>query len=378
MIDKTTMISKLLNAIADELNISTTMYEKAVNSYHAVGKWIGGMDETLDISIFPQGSFNLGTVIKPITDNDSYDIDLVCKIRQGINWSEKDIKQSVGHRLFENETYRNGMLEEGKRCWKLIYSEFHMDILPCAPLDYDSTKIRLTHKNDGGEYEPRYSDPEGYKDWFVDQMRAVFISEIRKGIYAKTDIEEVPLYSTRTPLQKCIQLLKRHRNIMFEEDSTDAPISIIITTLAAKSYNNDVDLYTALKNIVYSMPKFIERDECGNYLIRNPVISEENFADKWNENPKKAYNFYRWLRKVKKDIIYAPLSLTSIPQVAKPLQKAFGEQLVNKAFNKFGEEMRISREKGSLYISGLMQGLINGNDGVGLQNVRDHTFYGDS
>ena len=45
----------LLDKIADEINISDAMRDKAVSSYQAVGKWIGdGMD--WDVEIMPQGS----------------------------------------------------------------------------------------------------------------------------------------------------------------------------------------------------------------------------------------------------------------------------------------------------------------------------------
>ena len=35
------LLGMVLSRIADELNISDTMYDKAVSSYEAVGKWIG-------------------------------------------------------------------------------------------------------------------------------------------------------------------------------------------------------------------------------------------------------------------------------------------------------------------------------------------------
>ena len=52
-------------------------------------------------------------------------------------------------------------------------------------------------------------------------------------------VEDVPEYQVKTPLQQGIQILKRHRDIMFVEDPDDKPISIIITTLAAHAYNNE-------------------------------------------------------------------------------------------------------------------------------------------
>ena len=47
----------------------------------------------------------------------------------------------------------------------------------------------------------------------------------------KLEIEDVPTYRVKTPLQMAIQLLKRHRDIYFQNNNENAPISIIITTL---------------------------------------------------------------------------------------------------------------------------------------------------
>jgi len=75
-------LGTLLSRIADELNITQTMQEKAIKSYTAVGQWLGD-GIPYDVKIMPQGSMNLGTVIRPIDDRDDYDMDLVCLLRNG-------------------------------------------------------------------------------------------------------------------------------------------------------------------------------------------------------------------------------------------------------------------------------------------------------
>lgn len=377
MKDKEEMISQILNQVSEELNITKTMYEKAVKSYEAVGKWIGGMDEDLNICASPQGSFNLGTVVRPLTNkDDGYDIDLVCNIEEAIDWDEYRIKNSIGDRLKENELYDQEMLDkEGKRCWTLQYDGFHMDILPCTPKKYLSNDIRLTHKNENGVYESRYSNPCEYRKWFLNQMKPVINEQARKEVYASMKIDDVPLYTYRTPLQKSIQILKRHRDIMYENNYNDAPISIIITTLAAMAYNNEVDLYEALKNIVENIPKMIIYSN-EEYKILNPVMKEENFADKWKDDPTKAENFFAWIETVKKDIIENPISLIGIDEISKPLNKAFGEELTKRALNNYGEDLKLQRNNNNLYMNGLAGGVSIGKQSNGSQKIDNHTFFG--
>lgn len=92
-------LNEIYNQIAEELSISQTMVNKAISSYEAVGKWLGECEPNLDVIIMAQGSLNLGTVIKPITDKDDYDIDLVCLLANGSEMVAKDIKKIVGKRL---------------------------------------------------------------------------------------------------------------------------------------------------------------------------------------------------------------------------------------------------------------------------------------
>lgn len=373
-------LGRILDLIADELNITPTMMDKAVSSYEAVGKWLGeGID--YKVTIKPQGSMNLGTVVRPIDEDDDYDMDLVCLLEGGQNLLPKSLKGIVGNRLKEHEIYKQKLEKEGKRCWTMSYDGFHMDILPSSPQytkaqPFGSTSIRLTHKLENGEYINKYSDPEAYHDWFVDRMTNDHPIN-KSGVFSEraTKIEKVPTYKRRTTLQKAIQLLKRHRDIMFLGNSDDAPISIIITTLAAYSYKGESNIYDALMSILDNMQNHIEYNN-GEYKILNPVMQEENFADKWNEKPQKADNFFRWLTTVKKDILESPLKLSGIDEIGEALKQCLGEKPINRALNKYGEEMRTARENNRLYVDVGKNGLVNTAAASSLLKVKGHTFFG--
>ena len=233
--DRKEYLCELYSHVVDELNISETMMEKAISSYNAVGNWLGECEPGLDVKIMPQGSFNLGTVIKPVSDKEDYDIDLVCLLKNGSYLKAAEIKNIVGDRLKQHKTYVEMLDDEGKRCWTLQYDEFHMDVLPAVPrnrtfIEPTETEIRLTHKMEDNNYEDKYSNPYQYRIWFENSMRTVLDIEKRDfAIRNKVEISEVSTNRVKTPLQKAIQLLKRHRDIMFEkQDSNDAPISIIM------------------------------------------------------------------------------------------------------------------------------------------------------
>ena len=101
------MLSRLYRELADTLNISETMTNEIVKSYEAVGSYLGNMEQELDINIYPQGSLSLGTMVRPIKDDNEgdYDVDLVCLLKSGQHLTSEEMKSIVGQRLSESERY---------------------------------------------------------------------------------------------------------------------------------------------------------------------------------------------------------------------------------------------------------------------------------
>jgi hypothetical protein len=347
--------SQLLESIAEALDISDSHYQQAKQRYESIGKWLERDESKVACyspEIYPQGSFALGTVTRPIFDIDEYDLDLVSELNlQKDEITQEVLKNLVGYEI-KSYAYANNMnspVKEGRRCWTLSYADdaqFHMDILPAIPDTDPPTSIWSdfaiaitdnTLPNYGyiNADWPR-SNPKGYAAWFRSRMEIEF--NARREFLAESmqaRVEDVPEYQVKTPLQRAIQILKRHRDIMFVEDPDDKPISIIPTTLAGHAYNNESDLLDALQNLVKGMPCYI-RSINGITWIPNPVNPLENFADKWQEHPQREENFYKWLQQVQQDLDKA-LELADIPGVAESLKPSLGERAVNEAVRSLPE-----------------------------------------
>jgi hypothetical protein len=331
-------LSDLLRAIAEDLDIPGHLYEDAVVKYTDVGEWLAQEDSELakfEPDIFPQGSFRLGTMVRPINDSDEYDIDLVCHLKiEKENTTQKELKDRVGKRLKAREDIKE-ILIESRRCWVLDYPEpFHMDVLPVIPnVEQSPNGILLT------DTELRlwqFSNPIDYAEWFKEQMTVVLMEA--RAAYAKRyqmSIEEVPEYEIKTPLQRVVQILKRHRDIYFNDDLQNRPISIIITTLAARAYANQSDLYDALVSVATRMHEFIEKRDNGEWWVENPVEEGENFAHKWNEYPERREAFFNWLQKVRDDFVSVDPT-ESLTKAAAALSPALGRNAVSRAAASLG------------------------------------------
>lgn len=311
MYERTNKISMLLEKIAEELDIPESLYLEAKNRYESVGEWLSKDDSLLIVynpEIYPQGSFLLGTVIKPISNKDEYDIDLVCFLADldKSETSQSELKSIVGARLKENDTYERLLDEEGRRCWTLDYAnEFHMDILPSIAddelrardvLHKDAILITDKKKIENGDAEWPKSNPKGYAKWFFSRQEIVYMA-IKKQIakILEKSIDDIPHYKVKTPLQRVVQILKRHRDIFFSNKQEKyKPISIIITTLVANIYQGQEDIYTTLSDILHGINEDIVK-QGGKFNIPNPANPEENFADKWNEDEKLSLAFFDWI-----------------------------------------------------------------------------------
>lgn len=352
----------ILEAIADALDIPPSKFEEAKSRYEAIGNWLDRPESSIaqfKPSISPQGSFLLGTVTRPFTDTEEYDVDLVCRLlATKADFTQKSLKEAVGREVALYARAR-GMAhpEEHRRCWRLNYAagaQFHMDVLPALP-DAQRYQARLMLEGysnlakDGtlsgqaiaitDNSLPQYnrptedwpqSNPTGYAAWFRSRMR-VRLTEAKLALAKReritASVDEIPDYKVKTPLQRTIQLMKRHRDCIFTDDAEYKPISIIITTLAAHAYNEEPTISAALQSILTGMDRFIE-DRGGVAWVANPVNPAENFADKWAEEPKKRENFHRWLDQARQDFALY-LRASAFDKMPELLREHLGTKLVD-------------------------------------------------
>ncbi|MDI9310365.1 nucleotidyltransferase domain-containing protein [Flavobacterium columnare] len=414
-------ISEYLEELGKELDITKSEHDAIVKSYEAVGDWLSKEASSLNYyspKILPQGSFMLGTIVKPINPEDDIDIDLVCKLEKKPNsWTQKDLKVKVGDRLKSNSTY-DKMLKDykdgenynngGRRCWTLKYSDvagYHMDILPSFSTDnltylFEKTfsasdeidendlkrlAIRITDTElDNYDSETdvenwNKSNPFGYAKWFWSKAMTSRV----KLFSLNESVDPVRAYQQeKFPLQRVIQLLKRHRDIMFSSDEFDSenkPISIIITTLATLAYDRSENIIDAYSNIVNRMRGLIKdrfNPESGKYekWVVNPINKEENFADKWSENKQKQDYFYLWLDKLEEDLNNLSNSLGKGQEyLFESFSDMYGEKVSKKVFSNISEKKRILRENGSLKMA-IGTGIL-GSEGV---KVKSHNFFGNN
>ena len=369
--EKQRLLDDLFLFGVESLDLTESQHADAVRKYSAVGQWLDAPDSALQVyspTIFPQGSIAIGTACKPV-GRDEMDIDLVCEMILPPEINQSQAKQLVGARLKENATYAE-MVNEKNRCWRLIYAgQFYMDILPAKPDGRLPTETALAVP-DKKLHHWKETDPKGYAAWFSVKTAQ---SRIKESITIQAGVEPVPEYvavGDKSPLQIAVQLSKRHRDVSLYGDG-DAPISIILTTLAARAYQGQRSIYATLAKLLERMPTVIEYDTDGRPYVSNPVNTLENFADKWHHEPRKKQVFEDWIAQAQEDLRL--LASATLSQANEPLAKFLGERSANQALKKYGERMHSQRKTGLDVVTA--SGLL-GKHEAGATPIRTNTFFG--
>ena len=367
------------------LDIPQGLYEKAIGHYNAVATFL--QEQGIESDIYPQGSYSLGTVVRPYKESEdaAYDLDAVCEIK--INKSDttaEEIKKMVGDALKSDGTYRKMLQEEWDKCWTLEYADvngigFIVDIVPAvAEADivlknnletegvdftvYDS-QIAITHR-DGERYTWKTSNPKAYQNWFK-KLNERFVKAERQRLAKRRDgrlyvlneatVEKIPETQERSALQRVIQIVKYHADVYYTKGNIKEykSASVIVTTLIAllaQEADPSLEVFPLLSYIVGELEiygenlsltesafakryenKNVIRRIGGQWVLRNPLNPSENLVDSWNHEPRKAQYFFQWIRILKKD--YLTSLDTEDENFVAVLENNFGKDYLQKSLN---------------------------------------------
>ena len=382
---------ELIDKIAHALDITPNMYNESKRVIKGITHHL--TSQIPDLEIYKQGSFKLDTIIRPYKkDKDGeYYIDLVIKFQKSKNSISPSQLKNTLRSCLKSEHYERLLDDEKRRCWTLhipsTTTPFHVDLLPCiqesndiiqnlSPINLRDLSVAITNIKDKHvkpyAYEWLTSNPKGFSQWF-DNVNYNTYREVKsrdkERIFKQNQhlfgsAEEVGDEYTRSPLQKVIQILKRHRDVMFCDNKDVAPISIIITTLVGKIVEeNDTVFNTTydLLNFVIEGLNFYSQLTISGYTtdfdenfktkrlitkhmkdgkpywrIANPANSQENLADKWNEVPEKVEAFFKWVKQVKVDLI--DILEQSPAEIQAKLKYCLGERFGNSLLENFSFE----------------------------------------
>ena len=324
--------------------------------------------EQAEIKTFPQGSWSLGTTIKPLRgSDDDYDVDLVVAL-SNVNITASELKANIGAILKSTKEYV-GKVEEKGRAWCINYANSHIDIVPS--INNLDGSICITDKESNGSYTYLKSYPKDLVEWFKNK------SNDNSSEY-DSDLKTKPIHSYQrfTKLQKVVRILKQHRNSTCKDiNEKERPISILITIIAAELYDeHDKTLLDALTTVTSKLETYLSnhRNTDGKYVIVNPVNKKEIFTDKWTDHPERQAVFLKWADQVYYDLILQAQTLDRVEYATK-MEPIFG-QYVSDFYEQLGKKHEDVQAMGCMRYS-KADGVSFENNDKGEKFVRN-TFWG--
>lgn len=366
--------------IIDKIDITPTMYFNAIDKYIQLASYLA--DNGIEAEIYPQGSFALGTVVRPIMrgDDASYDLDFVCQVYDYKNTlSPTELRNKVLKILQDSKLYDRN-LKVYEECFTIEFADvdgvgFSIDIVPAVAesneniarlamcterQDLVETAIAIP-KQEQGLYSWITNNPRGYKVWF-DEINSRF-NETSKAAYRQklfeqnnhifNSIQDIPETLERSSLQRVIQILKFHRDVYYSYKTNGdelKPISAIISTLVAKIADTTVshiNVFELLQYVVNELAIYAEQQTLDetcfavkydnrslilkkgeSWVICNPANPEDNLANHWTDVTAKT--FFMWIEAVNSDLMGS--FQLSDERFRTTMENAFGKHIVSKSW----------------------------------------------
>jgi hypothetical protein len=382
----------VLEAICIELELTETQRQRAEQSYQTIGEWLNDENSPLAIyvpAIYPQGSILLGTTVRPINRAD-FDVDLIChlSVRYGVTpdvvygWIEARLK---AHGVYKDKIQRMN------RCLRIDYQpDYHLDVTPAIPNPLLPGTQVLVPDRELKSFKD--SNPKGYAQWFlaIAEKRPQILQMFVAANVKEAKVEPLPKDSSfgKKPLQRIVQILKRHRDIYFEHKQDRAVISVIITTLTALSYERALgagafgSMQEFVRNVVLGIPGGIQSVAVAGrsgWWLPNPSNPRENFAEKWNSRPERKLAFDAWHQAVIRDLdtIFKMPEGSGLSKLLEKVETIFGNEVTRASIRKHGGRILEAQNLGQLAVVGLGSKLSIGTPTKLMPStVRPNTYFG--
>lgn len=385
------MAISLLDHLCLALDLTKTQREAAEQRYAAVTKLLatpGSRLAAFSPHLFPQGSFLLKTVVKPMA-NVEYDVDLICLLLQVGHLDARQMFQLVSAEL--KSRYKDLVIKD--RCCRIEYAgEFHMDVIPArheGVMDLNRIVVPDRRLNDFV-----WSCPKLFAAWFEEatQLTPIFVRAFSADHIKAANaavIEDLPDYDGMAvePLRRFVQLFKASRNHFYDGRECRPPSSIAITTLAAHSYRKAVtgrvydsmiQVFRVVAEDLHSSIR-VTQNQFGQseFELKNPKDDRENFLDCWKGDHEAYAVFRQWQAQMVEfidKILVESESLEGIDGTQKRLSTTFGDSAATAAVRNVAGHRREMVTRGTAGF--LATGALTTTSHAGARKVPAHTFDG--
>ena len=394
---KSSTIDELLADIAIRVQLSPTLHRLATKRYETLDQWIQRAESPLCGHVettYAQGSMSIGTTINSRVTDDEFDIDAVTQLCLPANTAPCEVLDSLfkavrgepGSRYSKSTRLRS-------RCVTISYRDgMHVDLTPA--IRQPGTPARQSWIFEHESRRPfetgsrLIANPYGFAEWFKQRMpddndfsqwftRRV---EAREKIRAAEPVPPPEPVDQKPRVVVALQLLKRWRNVQYDERAERRPPSVVLSKLvadgAAEAARSGPGLLHVLLRLAQAVLADLKHAASSGRLIwiANPVCPADILTDRWPDNTAAQATFISDLANLVAGLLKLQQS-SSIDEIKKILVGLFGETPAVMAI----EPHLSTLPRGPVRVSstGTVIVGITASGTLGQRTVPRHTFHGD-
>jgi hypothetical protein len=394
-------LDAILAEIAVNLQLPPGLHAKAIDRYEAVRRYIERPGSPLEgrvVCFYPQGSMAIDATTSTRGTDDEYDLDIVAEI-EGPDDGPEALLDDLEAAL---KGYPVSRIVRKTRCITLYYADgMHLDVTPARRRAPKEKQGEIPHAKKGARSEPpRYVPMNAYAfaQWYLARtpVEERFALALNRRLYetagiafAAAEVEEVP---PQTPLiiksvtTVALQLIKRHRNIIYAAETGRIPPSVVLSCHAGHAARPGLGLADmVIRQSRWTARAIDEAARQGRMLsVPNPEFAAERFTDRWPETQVQQTTYARHLHTLANGLEAARNGNVQLEDLQTWLRDQFGDRVVTRSVTAFNQRIgqRVqARQHGYTRRGGLFvpaaPAIIGAASGLAPIAARAHTNMGE-
>lgn len=296
-------VDELLADVAIRVQLSRTDFNKAVERYGAIDRWIERDDSRLRGRVecfYPQGSMAIGATIASRLQTDEFDIDVVAGLNMPPHTLPDRMLDLLCHEIKGPPGSRyHRVTRRRTRCVTVEYADgMHIDVTPAVRLANTPEKESLIfhHRSETPPAQGKslVANPYGFAEWFksctpLEEGFSKMFADREYAYEAQISAAATEPVPPQEPAHKkstaliVLQLLKRWRNIRYDSRPERRPPSVLLSEFVARNAGSGGRLSMELLEQSRRMLEFFRDAQDRGELVyaANPVCARDVLTDRW-------------------------------------------------------------------------------------------------
>lgn len=353
---------------------------------------------------YPQGSMRIDATISTRGTDEEYDLDYVAELDVHHEASPGDVLDLVYLSLVDYPTLKP--VKRQTRCVTVFFADgMHVDVTPSSLLPYAAQReSHIFHANPDKPVHEQQHVPMnafGFGDWynlrtpierrFADAVNRRIREAAGLDVRADAQFDEVP---DQVPLvvksvtTVALQLLKRHRNVVYASYDGRIPPSVMLSCIAGHVATPGSTLSDMLIRLARAVARMIQAASARREKVSvvNPVYDRDCFTDRWPENIAEQDAYAAHLTRLA-DGLEVVRRVASLEDAQEWLRTQFGDRVVSRSLQEFtrgigggvAQSTRAYTQRGGIYVPSAPRiiGVGTGASVAAPASARSHTFMGE-